>query len=197
MQTNPLSIAGIRPAPCPDRRHPCRVEGATDGGSHPIKKKAVSTKKNALAKAKPDGLSPLIAEVRNLIQSARHAAATTVNTLQVLTNFEIGRRIVEHEQRGEKRAVYGAGLLKELSIRLTSEFGRGFSEDNLSNMRRFFLTWRDRVAEFPHSLFGNSVAQIGQQPAGALPISAQPMRKSPFTLSWTHYLVLLSIKAPD
>ncbi len=89
----------------------------------------------------------------------------------MLTNFEIGRRIVEHEQKGEKRAEYGASLLKELSIRLTDEFGRGFSEDNLSNMRRFFLTWRQRVAEFPNSLFGNPVSQICQQPAGVLPNS--------------------------
>jgi hypothetical protein len=89
-------------------------------------------------------LGPLIAEVRNLIRSARHAAATTVNTLQVLTNFEIGRRIVEYEQKGEKRAEYGAELLKELSVRLTAEFGKGFSERNLEYMRKFFLLWRDR-----------------------------------------------------
>jgi len=75
--------------------------------------------------------SALIAEVRGLIQSARHAAATAVNTLQVLTNFEIGRRIVEHEQQGAARAAYGKELLKELSVRLTEEFGQGFSKANL------------------------------------------------------------------
>jgi len=50
-----------------------------------------------------------------------------VDTFQVMTNFEIGRRIVEHEQKGAKRAAYGAELLKEQSARLTEEFGRGFS----------------------------------------------------------------------
>ena len=60
-------------------------------------KKKVAAKRTAVVKRKPDGLAPLIAEVRNLIQSARHAAASTVNTLQVLTNFEIGRRIVEQD----------------------------------------------------------------------------------------------------
>ena len=79
-------------------------------------------------KTTPHELGPLVTELRGLILSARHAAATTVNTLQVLTNFEIGRRIVEHEQQGEKRAEYGAELLKELSARLTEEFGKGFSE---------------------------------------------------------------------
>ena len=61
-------------------------------------------KKSTVVKPEGDGLAPLIAEVRNLIISARNAAASTVNTLQVLTNFEIGRRIFEHEQKGEKRA---------------------------------------------------------------------------------------------
>jgi hypothetical protein len=62
-----------------------------------MKKKSAGKKKAAPAKTKSDSLAPLIAEVRDLIRSARHAAASTVNTLQVLTNFEIGRRIVEHE----------------------------------------------------------------------------------------------------
>lgn len=118
-----------------------------------------------------------------------------MDTFQVMTNFEIGRRIVEHEQKGAKRAAYGAELLKELSTRLTEEFGRGFSEDNLSNMRRFFLTWKDRIAEFPNSLFGNLKQPIGK--LAETSISEQPVRKFPFTLSWTHYQVLLTVKDPD
>lgn len=89
------------------------------------KKKVTKKKTSAAVKRNGDGFAPLLAEVRKLIVSARHAAASSVNTLQVLTNFEIGRRIVEHEQRGEKRAEYGAELLKELSARLTEEFGKG------------------------------------------------------------------------
>lgn len=163
-------------------------------------------------KQNPVGLAMLVAEVRSLITSARRAAASTVNTLQVLTNFEIGRRIVEHEQKGEKRAEYGAELLKELSARLTKEFGRGFSEDNLSLMRRFYLAWRERVAEFPNGLFGNLPAPIQQQPIAELTehargqqptvkfapvrISEHPIRKNSFTLSWTHYIILLTIKDP-
>ncbi|MBC7821664.1 MAG: hypothetical protein IAG10_32665 [Planctomycetaceae bacterium] len=63
-----------------------------------------------------------------------------VGTFQVATNFEIGRRVVEHEQQGMKRAAYGQDLLKLLSGRLTWEFGRGFSPVNLSHMRRLLLT---------------------------------------------------------
>lgn len=100
-------------------------------------------KKNA---AVTNDLAPLITELRTLIHSARRSAATAVDTLQVMTNFEIGRRIVEHEQKGEKRAEYGKELLKDLSVRLVEEFGSGFSPVNLSQMRKFFLTWKDRVS---------------------------------------------------
>ncbi len=64
------------------------------------------------------------------------------HTFQVLTNFEIGRRIVEHEQKGEKRAAYGTEMLKELSARLTKEFGSGFFLTNLKLMRQFFVEYR-------------------------------------------------------
>ena len=93
-----------------------------------------------------------------------------------MTCFEIGRRIVEHaEQGGLTRAAYGKETLKKLSDRLTAEFGRGFSEDNLANMRKFHILWKERVK----------------------PISEKPSRKSslmPFTLSWSHYVLLMSIK---
>ena len=104
-----------------------------------MKKRGIVETKAAPSKRSDAGLGPLIAEVRGLIQSARQAAATAVNTLQVMTNFEIGRRIVEHEQKGAKRAAYGTELLKELSARLTEEFGSGFSERNLEYMRKFYL----------------------------------------------------------
>jgi len=122
-------------------------------------------------------LGPLIAEVRSLIQSARHTAASTINTLQVLTNFEIGRRIVEHEQKGKKRAGYGQELLKELSTRLTEEFGRGFSVSNLRFIRQFHLDYRHRIQQtvsgeltaahkhlIPHNQSG--LIRIHQTPSG-------------------------------
>ncbi len=156
------------------------------------------------------GFGPLIAEVRGLIQSARHTAATTVNTLQVLTNFEIGRRIVEHEQKGAKRAGYGTELLKELSAHLTREFGKGFSVSNLQLMRKFFIENQSRIQQQPTVKL--VPVQICQQPAGKLQIPQQvtgelapitmlqkPSEKftKPFTLSWTHYVLLLTIKNPE
>jgi predicted nuclease of restriction endonuclease-like (RecB) superfamily len=155
-----------------------------------MKKKATGGKSKTPGKLTAKDFGALIAEVRSLIQSARHAAATTVNTLQVLTNFEIGRRIVEHEQQGAERAGYGSLIIRTLSTQLTSEFGKGFSKANLEYMRRFYLVWKDRG--FP----------IAQKPSGQLALeqkSQKPSDKSssPSTLSWSHYVLLMGIKNPD
>lgn len=159
-------------------------------------KKKPAAQCTSVAKAKPDGLAPLIAEVRQLIQSARRAAASTVNTLQVLTNFEIGRRIVEHEQQGEKRAAYGTEMLKELSARLTEEFGNGFSERNLEYMRKFYLLWQSRVMEISQTPSAKSLPDQKLQLIGKYQRSSGTSQ-SPFTLSWSHYVLLLTIKDPD
>ena len=69
--------------------------------------------------------SALIKDLSGLLESARRAAARTVNAVMTATYWEIGRRIVEFEQGGEKRAEYGAELLKTLAADLTRRFGRG------------------------------------------------------------------------
>ena len=145
------------------------------------------------------GVAALLNEVRQLIAAARNAAASTVNTLQVVTNFEIGRRIVENEQKGEKRAEYGAEVLKELSARLTEEFGKGFSPVNLSLMRKFFLTWQDRIRIFQQAAEKSALpekSRMASDQTDSLRISETSIRKSPFTLSWTHYVLLISIQDP-
>jgi len=151
-------------------------------------------------------LGRLVNEVRRLIQSARHAAVTTVNSLQVLTNFEIGRCIVVHEQKGAERAGYGKELLKELSTRLSEEFGNGYSLTNLKLMRQFFVEYRDRIGQsatdqFPFPQIGQTVTDqlriIAKNPSAKFAISEKPSRTLPFTLSWTHYVLLLTIKNPE
>ena len=151
-------------------------------------KKVSNSRSQVSGKSAAKDFGVLIAEVRGLIQSARQTAATTVNTLQVLTNFEIGRCIVEHEQQGAARAEYGKKLLKELSARLMEEFGRGFSERNLEYMRKFFLIWRERLPEISQKASAKlALAEKSQTLSG----------KSPFTLSWSHYVLLLTIKNPE
>jgi len=146
-------------------------------------------------------LAPLVTELRGLIQSARHAVATTVNTLQVMTNFEIGRRIVEHEQKGAERAEYGDLLMRTLAEQLTAEFGRGFSKRNLDYMRRFYLDYADRlprIVQKPSAQLSDPA--ICQKPSGKLPltpIGQTPSDQLPFTLSWSHYVLLLTIKNPE
>jgi hypothetical protein len=178
-----------------------------------MKKKPATPKRPAVAKAKPGDLAALITEVRDLIQSARRSVASVVDTFQVMTNFEIGRRIVEHEQKGAKRATYGAELLKELSGRLTEEFGRGFSVTNLKLMRQFFMENQFRIGQkasdqlsLPSSKGQSVTDQLsppsskGQSATGQLAISQSVNEKSgsvPFLLSWTHYVELLGIKNPD
>lgn len=124
----------------------------------------------------------LLPQIRELVLSARHAAVRTVNTLQVATNYEIGRLIVEHEQEGTERAEYGKALLKELAASLAGEFGRGFSEDNLSNMRRFYLAYRGQLG-------------ISETPSRKSGLPARPRDLAPsLPLSWSHYVFLLGIR---
>ena len=78
--------------------------------------------------ATPSGEDKLYRHVRELVIAARQTVARGIDLVQVPTNFEIGRHIVEHEQQGELRAAYGKAVLKALADKLTREFGSGFSE---------------------------------------------------------------------
>ncbi len=80
-------------------------------------------------------------DIKLLLQNAKNKVYQTINTTMTETYWEIGKRIVEEEQGGEKRAKYGKELLKNLSFELTKEFGKGFSVDNLEKMRKFYLVF--------------------------------------------------------
>ena len=82
----------------------------------------------------------LLSQLRELILEARQAVYRNVNTLQVITNYLIGRAIVQHLQQGNPKAGYAMEQLTTASRKLTKEFGRGYSVDNLELMRRFFIT---------------------------------------------------------
>ena len=91
---------------------------------------------------KSDYASSKLAErIEKLINEARNRTIAVVNTTMVYTYYEVGRIIVEDEQQGEQRAEYGTELLKHLSEQLSSKFGKGFSVQNLANMRQFYLTY--------------------------------------------------------
>jgi hypothetical protein len=81
----------------------------------------------------------LVGDIGALLETARRASARSVNALMTATYWEIGRRIVEFEQGGAKRAGYGERLIERLSDDLTRRFGRGFGQRNVECMRQFFL----------------------------------------------------------
>jgi hypothetical protein len=148
-------------------------------------------------------MKALIIEIRGLIRSARQTVAKSVDLIQVLTNFEIGRRIVDHEQQGTARAGYGEGILKEISMALTDEFGRGFSLTNIKMMRKFYLTYQNRISQTASDFLPST--QKGQTLSDLLHMAETVSQKSNinakmqipstlFTLSWSHYVFLIGIR---
>jgi predicted nuclease of restriction endonuclease-like (RecB) superfamily len=149
--------------------------------------------------------NPLYEGIRSLVLSARQSAARGVDLLQVYTNYEIGRRIVEQEQQGEDRAQYGKELLNELAARLAGEFGNGFSVSNLRYMRQFYLAYPERIAPIRQTVSGEFLAfpiaqalsaPIHQTMSGELQTSAETTYK-PFVLSWSHYVFLIGLKPEE
>jgi len=88
-----------------------------------------------------DASHAVFERIRGILASARSNVARTVNSTQVITNWLIGREIVEAEQGGRKRAGYGDELIRTLAARLTKEFGRGYTKDNLFWFRRLYGTY--------------------------------------------------------
>lgn len=103
--------------------------------------------------------------ISNLLKISREQTIRAINTTMVTTYFEIGRLIVEEEQNGKDRATYGKEILKNLSIKLTKEFGKGFSKTNLKQMKSFYLIYKN----------GQTVSDQ-------------------FKLSWSHYLILMRME---
>lgn len=88
-----------------------------------------------------EGLAPLLDNLRQLIADARQQVLRAVDVVQVQTYWQVGRHIVEYEQGGAQRAAYGKRLLPQLGQALSAEFGRGFEERNLRNMRAFYAAF--------------------------------------------------------
>lgn len=86
--------------------------------------------------------SPMIVEIKSLLENARKNVAQQVNTELLTTYWQIGRIIVEYEQKNEIRAEYGKQAMRELSKVLSAEFGKGFSVSNIQFMRRFYQTYQ-------------------------------------------------------
>ncbi|KAB2851147.1 MAG: DUF1016 domain-containing protein, partial [Ignavibacterium sp.] len=128
-------------------------------------------------------------DIKQVIDDARSRSFRAVNFLIVEAYWNIGRIIVEEEQKGKKRADYGRFLITELSDRLTKDFGNGFSENNLWYMRQFYIT-------FPivHALSGEFPASIIQTERYKSIDLKNYLRME---LSWTHYRILLKLEKEE
>jgi hypothetical protein len=80
-------------------------------------------------------------EISKILRTGRKAAYDSITAVMVETYWQLGKRIVEEEQKGEDRAEYGEYLIENLSRFLGDNFGKGFSEANLRNFRQFYLTF--------------------------------------------------------
>jgi predicted nuclease of restriction endonuclease-like (RecB) superfamily len=148
-----------------------------------------SKKPVLLDKAYPEFISQLV----GFLEQARRNSARSINAVMTATYWEIGRRIVEQEQRGQRRAQYGKALLRRLAADLTSRFGKGFSERNLLAMREFFLAWSIPQTVSAESLEPGQTEGSQENPQTASAKSAGLVRPSPFPLPWSHYVRLLSV----
>lgn len=150
------------------------------------------------------GYDTILSGIVELLESARLASARSINTIITTTYWEIGRRIVQSEQRGRKRADYGEELVKRLSQDLTHRFGRGFGRSNLFQMRAFYLTY-PQIAQMSSAQFGEDGKQKVQTVSGkSLSKQSKTLVESDlralvgqFPLSWSHYVALLSVKNPE
>ena len=146
----------------------------------------------------------LIGGIAELLEAARRNAARAVNALMTATYWEIGRRIVEFEQRGKKRAEYGEELLQRLAQDLTAKFGRGFSYPNVNKFRQFYLAFpapgilSTPSIESIHTILSTpsieSQRKKSQTSSGELAVRDLAAR---FPLPWSHYVRLLSTKSAE
>jgi predicted nuclease of restriction endonuclease-like (RecB) superfamily len=93
-----------------------------------------------------------IEQIKQLIKDAQVGVSKSINTIMVQTYFELGKRIVEHEQEGKNYSNYGEYLLERLSSELSDEFGKGFSKRKLELIRKFYLTYKIAKTVFSQSI---------------------------------------------
>jgi predicted nuclease of restriction endonuclease-like (RecB) superfamily len=150
--------------------------------------------------------SGLLDGVSDLLEAARRASARTVNAFMTATYWEVGRRIVEFEQGGAKRAGYGERLLERLASDLTARLGRGFSVRNLESMRLFYgVCGAKQISETlsrelpsapprsPSTQIPETLSPVFQMPPRSLcslPFNLADVARA-FPLPWSHYALLI------
>lgn len=124
----------------------------------------------------------------DLIDRARNTAIREVNLVQLLTYYTLGKWIVEVQQGGSGRAKYGKRVLETLSDALNHAFGKGYSVSTLTNIRKFYEIYKNRISAPMVTDFSEPNSQ---------PLVTKFGNDVPFRLSWTHYLILMRIQNED
>ena len=139
-------------------------------------------------------------DVSRIIDAARSSASRSVNAAMTAAYWLIGHRIVEFEQSGERRAEYGTALIERLAADLTRQFGRGFSRQNIQQMRLFYLSYPpDQIRQTVSSKsVDEGIKQIRQTVSGKSESDYTEVWMTEllaaFPLPWSAYVRLLSVK---
>ena len=149
----------------------------------------------------PKVIDNLFERVSIVIENTRQMIASTINTAEVYAKYEIGRHIVESEQNGEQRAQYGKHILKDLSEKLTATYGAGWSYSNLRQIRQFYIIYSNltnTVCQIKNDnrYLSNSIKQTTKY-NNDTNIGLNNLDRPKFSLSWSHYLILMRIENPD
>lgn len=157
-------------------------------------------KKALIITNKPDAF---IKQAIDLVNAARHHVVRQTNSVMVFTYFQIGKLIIENEQGGKSKAVYGKETIVALSKKLTKEFGKGFSTTNIEQMRSFYLAFSNKNVPVlipqtaSEELRSSSKSQTMSEELLTIQKPQTPSGKSLadiFPLSWSHYIILSRIE---
>ncbi len=138
--------------------------------------------------------SGFISDLRSIVATARDTSYRMANIMQVIQNWLIGKRIVEQKQQGELRAGYGKHVIEIASQTLTEEFGTGFSETQVRNFRKFYLTFKElQIQQTMPAEFKSRLSVIQQTTSAESLTEGYPL---PVQLSWSHYERLIRVADP-
>jgi predicted nuclease of restriction endonuclease-like (RecB) superfamily len=145
-------------------------------------------------KPKPSTLQKQIYEdIKTILEQAKHQVVKSVNFTMVMAYWQVGKRIVEEEQGGLRRAAYGEGLIESLAGKLTRDFGKGFDARELRKIRQFYLCFPNRDAVRPKS----EPLQEKEKEDAVRPIFENVPPSLPWreNLSWSHYRLLIRVES--
>ncbi len=135
-----------------------------------------------------------ISDIKAIVYTAKQKAYQAADIYQVVSNWLVGRRIVEQEQHGQERAQYGKHIVELASEALTAEFGKGYSVVNIKSFRKFYLTFNNLlIGQTASAQSVNDLTIKGQSVSAELELA----KMLPSNLSWSHYERLMRIKNED